>query len=208
MKPHCSKYKDVWQKCSGYGKRSVEKLLGAIEKSREVTLDKFICALSIPLIGSAASKTIAKEFSSSTAFKNYLIEIENGNGIAMNSSFNSYLKENRAFILDLMEELTFTELKPLKTVYNANRNNANNVDLKGKVFVITGSLNNYTNREELKNEIESLGGKVTGSVTGNTSYLINNDSGSSSSKNLKAKSLNIPIITEQQYMEMIGKNMQ
>ena len=88
--------------------------------------------------------------------------------------------------------------------FNKEEKNSSEIDLSGKIFVITGSLEHYKNRDELVSVIESMGGKVSGSVSTKTSYLINNDTQSSSSKNQKAKQLNIPIISEEDFINMIS----
>ena len=98
----------------------------------------------------------------------------------------------------MMEELT------KEFTFKKEKNNSSSVDLSGKTFVITGSLTHYKNRDELVSIIESMGGKVSGSVSAKTSYLINNDTQSSSSKNQKAKQLNIPIISEEDFINMIS----
>ena len=198
-----SEHKDEMSKLDGFGKRSVEKLLDAIEKSRSITLDRFIYALCIPLIGRSASKDVAKycnysteKFRDTIRFNydyNNFINIS-GFGIEMCKSISSWWKENEYMFYELIEEFTFEEVEE----------KSNSVDLSGKTFVITGSLNHYKNRDELVNIIEQLGGKVSGSVSAKTSYLINNDVASTSGKNKKAKDLGIPIISEEDFLKMIG----
>ena len=112
----------------------------------------------------------------------------------MNNSLHQWLNENRITMEDLAKEFVFEKEK----------NNSSNIDLSGKTFVITGSLNHYKNRNELVSVIESIGGKVSGNVSSKTNYLINNDTQSSSSKNQKAKQLNIPIISEVEFINMIS----
>ena len=189
-------------KLDGFGKRSVDKLLDAIEKSRNTTLDRFIYSLSIPFVGRSASKEIAKLFSN-----DYDKFIENclttnftkidGFGNRINDSLHNYISANKNIIIDLASEFTFENEKS-STV------NIAGTDLSGKVFVITGSLVNYKNRNELVEVIEGLGGKVSGSVSAKTSYLINNDKESASSKNKKAKQLGIAIISEEDFISMIN----
>lgn len=198
-----SEHKNEMSKLDGFGKRSVEKLLNAIEKSRNITLDRFIYALCIPLIGRSASKDIAKYCNYSTEkFRdtirlnydyNNFINIS-GFGVEMCKSISSWWKENEYMFYELIEEFTFEEVEE----------NSNSVDLSGKTFVITGNLTHYKNRDELVNVIEQLGGKVSGSVSAKTSYLINNDVASTSGKNKKAKDLGIPIISEEDFLKMIG----
>ena len=199
-----SEHKNEMSKLDGFGKRSVEKLLDAIEKSRNITLDRFIYALCIPLIGRSASKDIAKycnysteKFRDTIRFNydyNNFINIS-GFGVEMCKSISSWWKENEYMFYELIEEFTFEKVEE----------KSNGVDLSSKVFVITGSLNHYKNRDELVSIIEQLGGKVSGSVSAKTSYLINNDKQSSSSKNQKAQKLNIPIISEEDFIKMIGE---
>ena len=189
-------------KLDGFGKRSVEKLLDAIEKSRSITLDKFVYALCIPLIGRSASKDIAKYCNHSTEkFRdtirfsydyNNFINIS-GFGVEMCKSISSWWKENEYMFNELIKEFTFEKVE----------DKSSGVDLSGKTFVITGSLTHYKNRDELVSVIEGMGGKVSDSVSAKTSYLIN-DTQSSSSKNQKAQKLNIPIISEEDFIKMIS----
>ena len=195
-----SEHKDEMSKLDGFGKRSVEKLLDAIEKSRSITLDRFIYALCIPLIGRSASKDIAKFFNNDyEKFRKYGITTHytqiDGFGETMNDSLHQWLRENHLMMELLASEFTFEKVEE----------KSSNVDLSGKTFVITGSLNRYKNRDELVSVIEQLGGKVSGSVSAKTNYLINNDKQNSSSKNQKAQKLNIPIVSEEDFIKMIGE---
>lgn len=195
-----SEHKDEMSKLDGFGKRSVEKLLDAIEKSRSITLDRFIYALCIPLIGRSASKTIAKYFNYdfkewyqigvSQPFRYTLLD---DFGETMQNSIHNFAV-NMDMIADLADEFTFEKIEE----------KSSGVDLSGKVFVITGSLVHYKNRDELVGVIESLGARVSGSVSAKTSYLINNDVTSTSGKNSKAKQLGISIISEEDFLKMIG----
>ena len=192
-------HRENWKEYDGFGDKSVDKLLDAIEDSRNTTLDRFIYSLSIPQIGRSASKDIAKFFNNNyEEFKMYRTTIDytqiDGFGESMNNSLHKWLNENHITMEELAKEFTFKNEK----------NNSSSVDLSGKTFVITGSLIHYKNRDELVSIIESMGGKVSGSVSAKTSYLINNDTQSSSSKNQKAKQLNIPIISEQNFINMIS----
>lgn len=197
-------HKNEMVKLNGFGKKSTEKLLSAIEKSKKTTLERYIYGLSIPLIGKTASKTISKYFRG-----NYTKFIEalkdkfdftqlDDFGSTMNKSiyawYEKYCDSEDAYIPML---LVFDMPNVVATANNEN-------DLTGKVFVITGSLTHYTNRNELVEEIERLGGKVSGSVSAKTTYLINNDTESSSGKNKKAKELNVPIISEDHFISMIN----
>ena len=185
----------------GFGKKSTQTLLDNIEKSRKITLDRFIYALSIPMVGREASKVISNYFGGS--YKKF-ITLCNGMDWAALPSFGpsiarelkQYFDENWEDIEELSKEFMFYLPE-----------SGSDDKLKNLTFVITGSLNIFPNREYIKKKIESLGGKVSGSVTSKTSYLINNDITSNSSKNKKAKELQIPIITEEDFVKMIGGNL-
>lgn len=182
----------------GFGEKSVDKLLENIEKSRNTTLDRFIYGLCIPLIGRTASKEIAKFFKydykkfRTDGIVTHYSQID-GFGDNMNQSLHDYLRENHMKIFTLADEF----------IFETKSESSNNADLSNKTFVITGSLNHYKNRDELINIIEQLGSKVSGSVSSKTNYLINNDVTSTSGKNKKAKDLGIPIISENQFVQMI-----
>lgn len=200
---HLSFYKNHMQILDGFGKKSVEKLLDSIEKSRNTNLQRFLYSLSIPLLGNSASKDIS-EFCGNNfnSFVDALTEggkdaftSINGIGEALGKSIINYWNKHNEEIMDLAQEFTFSKDEKIEKVENDKIN--------GKVFVVTGSVNHYKNRNELKADIEKNGGKVTGSVTSKTDYLINNDIDSNSSKNKKAKELNIPIITEEQFLSML-----
>lgn len=200
---HLFNYKEEMYKLDGFGKKSVDKLLNSIQKSRNTELSRFIYALSIPLIGRTASKEIAKVCCNDIAIflgmikSNQLYKLINdidGFGDIRYKSLCDYVKLHMSGIEALSEEFNF----------NKEEKNSSEVDLSGKVFVITGSLEHYKNRDELVGVIESMGGKASGSVSEKTSYLINNNTKSSSSKNQKAKKLNIPIISEQDFINMIS----
>lgn len=187
----------------GFGKKSVEKLLSSIEKSRNTTLDRFIYSLSIPMIGKTVSKLIAekvnysiREFITIMGIKG-AVYFSSLDGISDKkiSSIDSYWSKHSDMIYELSKEFTFESPNiVLDEIPNT---------LQGKTFVVTGSVNHYKNRDELKADIFSHGGTVVGSVSSKTSYLINNDINSTSSKNQKAKSLNIPIISEEEFLSMI-----
>lgn len=196
---HIDKYKEQITNMEGFGKRSYEKLIKAIDESRQTYLFKFIYSLGIENIGLSTSKLICREFNNDldkimNVSADELVVID-GVGEVIANTFVDYFnnEKNVKLVKDLLNEVTF--------IKEDTDDNANT--LKDKVFVITGSLNGYANRNELKDLIEKLGGKVTGSVTKNTSYLINNDVASSSSKNKKAKELNVPIISEDDFNKLI-----
>ena len=200
---HLSDYKNHMIVLDGFGKRSIEKLLNSIEESRNTSLERFLYALSIPLLGKTASKMIAEAVDCD--FDTFIDEMTikgaeyfrylPGIGDSLISSLNAYWKNHYSDIIQLANEFKFE--KPnliLDEVPNT---------LQGKTFVVTGSVNHYKNRDELKADIVAHGGTVAGSVSSKTSYLINNDVNSTSSKNQKAKSLNIPIISEEEFLSMI-----
>lgn len=200
---HLSSYKNHMQILDGFGKRSIEKLLNSIEESRNTNLQRFLYALSIPLLGKSASKMIAEAVDRD--FDTFIDEMTMkgaeyfkylpGIGDALINSLNTYWKSHYSEIIQLANEFTFE--KPNLILNEIPKT------LQGKTFVVTGSVNHYKNRDELKADIVTHGGTVVGSVSSKTSYLINNDINSTSSKNQKAKSLNITIISEEDFLKMI-----
>ena len=199
---HLSDHKNEMKVLEGFGKKSVEKLLSSVEKSRNTSLERFIYSLSVPLIGKSASKDISKmcndnfdslvDLMKSSPEK--LLSID-GFGTTMMNSMAKWWYENSLWVYELSKEFTFEKSQPVS-------NEASNI-LEDKTFVVTGSVNHYKNREELQKDIISHGGNVASSVSSKTNYLINNDINSTSSKNQKAKSLGIPIITEEQFLEIV-----
>ena len=198
-------HKKEMEQLDGFGKKSVDKLLKAIEKSRTTTFDRFLYTLSIPMVGRTASKLIAEKIGYNFddfmhLMKNrdasYFSETIDGIGESIVNSLNNYFDKYFAGVFDLATIFEFE--KP--SVSNKSDNS-----LEGKTFVITGLVNHYQNRDALKSDIEAYGGKVSGSISSKTSYLINNDINSTSSKNKKAKSLGIPIITEDDFEKMLKK---
>lgn len=200
---HLSEHENEMKSLEGFGKKSVEKLLSSIEKSRNTNLQRFLYSLSIPLLGKSASQDIANTCNQSlNAFVGALTSSGkdafthiNGIGDALGKSIIGYWNKNGEKIIELSKEFSF-EIPNLVLDEIPNT-------LQGKTFVVTGSVNHYKNRDELKADIVAHGGTVAGSVSSKTSYLINNDINSTSSKNQKAKSLNIPIITEEEFLSII-----
>lgn len=200
---HLSDHKNEMKTLDGFGKKSVEKLLNSIEESRNTNLQRFIYSLSIPLLGKSASQDIANVCNQSldsfigalmSSGKDAFTHI-NGIGDALGKSIIGYWNKNGNKIIELSKEFYFeTPNVVLDEIPKT---------LQGKTFVVTGSVNHYKNRDELKADIVAYGGTVVGSVSSKTSYLINNDINSTSSKNQKAKYLNIPIISEEQFLAMI-----
>lgn len=202
---YLSAHENEMKTMDGFGKKSVEKLLASIEKSRNTNLERFLYSLSIPLLGKSASKMIAEAVDYD--FDIFIDEMTikgaeyfrylPGVGDALISSLNTYWKNHYSDILQLANEFTFEKSNIVLDEIPQT--------LQGKTFVVTGSVNYYKNRDELKADIIAHGGTVTGSVSSKTSYLINNDINSTSSKNQKAKSLGIPIITEDDFEKMLKK---
>ena len=186
---------------SGFGRKSIDKLLDSIEKSRSVELNRFIAALSIPGVGDSTAKDISKhcEYDFDTfvmrLIDKYNWSIIDGIGEKTSQQINEWIDDSG-------NREDFRKL--LQTIIPVNLNTNNNTDqsLAGKNFVVTGDVTQFKNRKELQKFIESKGGKVTGSVTSKTNWLINNDVESTSSKNKKARELGIPIISEKDFLEM------
>lgn len=201
---HLSGHEKEMSMLEGFGKRSVAKLLDSIEKSRNNSLQRFIYSLSIPLVGKSASKDISNEVDGDfDAFMNtlsvygaeYFKNIP-GIGDSIVNSMNDFFRKHCKDMYDLSKEFTFEKPISLATTDDIK-------SLAGKTFVITGSLEHFENRDAAKTEIELHGGKVSGSVSAKTSYLVNNDIESTSGKNKKAKELGIPIISENQLIVMM-----
>lgn len=190
---HLDMYKDEIVGLDGFGEKSYEKLVQAVEDSRKVDVNRFLYSFGIDLIGRSASKKILSVFDSDlkklrNASAEEISSIE-GIGEQMALSLVSWFNSDAAKQMDSM--LEEVELVPIPKMEESE-------GISGKTFVITGSLNNRS-RKELKEYIEQKGGKVAGSVSKNTDYLINNDAASSSSKNKKAKELGVQIITEEEF---------
>lgn len=192
------RYKDEIVNMEGFGKRSYEKLMAALEEAKHTNVARFLYSLGINGIGSANAKMIAKYFDNDidkiiTAGKDELLEIE-GIGEVLANSIVDFFKDSKNIenVKSLREVLIFEA-----------EESAGSDSFAGKVFVITGSLEHFTNRNELKELIENNGGKVSGSVSSKTNFLINNDTASNSSKNKKAKELGVEIISEEDFLKLL-----
>lgn len=199
---HLSEHAEVIKQMEGFGEKSCENMLRAIEKSRQVHPVNFIYALCIPMIGIDAGKKIIAE----GGFQGFLDRLEqkrgfediDGLGPEKSGSVTAWYEntKNQSSLKALLKEVTIEKVDL-------------SADTGGKcaglTFVITGEVHHYKNRDEFKAYVEAAGGKVTGSVTSRTNYLVNNDVESTSSKNRKAKQLGIPIISEDQFVERFGK---
>lgn len=195
---HLDRHSGEIQQMEGFGEKSYKNLVASIEKARRTTLPRVVYSLGITGIGLANAKVICKEFKNDVdamihADEETLDAID-GIGGVLAGAFVSYFKDEKhiKILLNLLKELEIPE----EIADNTER------ILEGKKFVITGSVTHFANRGEVKELIESLGGKVTGSVTAKTDYLINNDVHSTSSKNKKANELNIPIISEEDFIKI------
>lgn len=196
-----SQWKEQIIEMEGFGKKSYENLINSIEKSRHTTLPRFLFALGILNVGLSNAKLICKAFSYDLekireAKVEDFVEIDGIGEVIAQSVVDYFTNEHNKRVVDeLLSWLSFEQVEIEE---------GEELKLANQTFVITGSVNHFKNRNELKEKIESLGGKVTGSVTKKTTYLINNDKESSSSKNKKAKELGILIISEEDFLEMIG----
>lgn len=194
------KYRDEIVDMEGFGEKSFENLMNSLEKAKETTLAKVIYSLGIANIGLANAKVICRHFDDDLekircADQEEISGID-GIGPVIAKSLSVYFKneENNRKLDHLMGHL------------HLHREEASGKQIfAGVNFVITGSLEHFANRGQAKKLIESFGGKVTGTVTGKTNYLINNDKASNSSKNKKARELGIPVISEQDFLELVRK---
>lgn len=192
-------HKKEWEKMQGFGEKSVEKILQAIEDCKSCSLEAIISAAGIPLIGRTVGKDLSKRFGSYTEFRE---AIESGFDF---TSFNGYGWEMHKAISDF----DYNELDYIVDNYlqiKENKKEENELKLKDLTFCVTGKVHIWKNRDSLSALIESLGGKVTGSVSKNTNYLINNDINSTSAKNKKAQELGIPILSEEDFQKIFDIN--
>ena len=190
----CDK-RDEWINKPGFGEKSVDKILNAIEESRNCNLIDFIAAIGIPLIGKTVTKQLVQYINSYQDFRdkidsNYDFTIIEGFGPAMSNAICD-------FDYTLADRLVKYHLNVTKTIEEEKTQ-----DLEGKTFVVTGKLKTFKNRDELSAAIAARGGKVASSISGKTDYLINNDTTSTSAKNKKAQELGIPIISEEEFLKL------
>lgn len=205
---HLSDYKVELSSLPKMGARSVAKLLQSIEASRKTTLDKFLTALSIPLIGKSTAKLISKYCHNSVDEFTFIMENTSlefaaisGVGVAATTSLSDWWAENRDMFYDLLNELVLSVEEKVE-------NNNSSMDLAEKIFVITGALNYFENREQLKELLESMNAKVSGSVSKNTFALICNEKDSTSGKSKKARDLGIKVWTEDELLNYIDYHRQ
>lgn len=197
---HLNEHLDKLYTIDGMGKKSVENLLNSIEKSRDVKLENFIAALGIPNIGLSAAKAISKKFNGS--HYDFVMALANDNydfsqiddfGEITNKSLHDWWHSKDPIV----------ELLPMEVNFIVDDGAISSASLDGKSFCITGNLIHYANRDTLVKVIEDNGGKYVSSVSKKTDYLINNDKNSTSGKNKKAIDLSIPIISEEDFLNMI-----
>ncbi|MBR4138472.1 MAG: NAD-dependent DNA ligase LigA, partial [Lachnospiraceae bacterium] len=193
-------YAEEIKEMEGFGEKSYKNLIASVDKARNTTLPRLIYALGIQNIGVANAKMLAKQYhyhleELQAASAEDLAGIDGIGEVIANSIAEYFANEkNQQLIQNLLAEVTV----------EVPEENTNAQIFEGMTFCITGSVEHFANRNEVKAVIEERGGKVTGSVTGKTHYLINNDTTSNSSKNKKAKELNIPIISEEDFIKMLG----
>lgn len=198
---HLNNYEDEIVGMDGFGRKSYDNIIESVEKSRTVTLDHVIYALGIGGIGLANARLVSRHCNEDpeTVADITIEELMSIDGIGdvLAQSFREYFDDvnNRRLYNELL-----AELKLQKEVRDTSS------PVAGKTFVITGSVSHFTNRDELKAFIETLGGKTTGSVSAKTDYLINNDVTSNSSKNKKARELGIPVISEEEFIKLTGRD--
>lgn len=196
---HVERYKEEIQSMEGFGEKSYDNLMKSIEQARTTTLPKLIYSLGIANIGLANAKVICRAFDQDpdkvmNATEEELSEISGVGGVIAKAYVDYFADEkHRELFEKLLAEVTIPKEEQTTEQIFAGVN-----------FVITGSVHHFANRAEVKEEIENRGGKVTGSVTSKTNYLINNDVESTSSKNKKARELGIPIISEDEFLEMLN----
>lgn len=197
---HLETYQEEIVTMEGFGKKSFDNLIASIKKASETTLPRVIYGLGVAGIGVANAKMLCRSFqydfqAMRNAKKEELIAVDGIGDVLAYAWVKFFSDEKNNGIVDrLMKELTIEQIQSeeqKETVFD------------GMTFVITGSVEHFKNRKELQELIEERGGKVTGSVTAKTKYLINNDRESSSSKNKKAKELSIPILSEEDFITML-----
>lgn len=194
---HLNRHEEAIVEMDGFGQKSYDNLMKSIENARKVAMAKFIYSLGISGIGLANAKVIVSYFEKDFeriihATEEELVAID-GIGEVLAKAFCDFFAnpQRMQIVNELLAEITFEK-----------EENDSEQTLEGKTFVITGSVERFANRNELKDYIEKLGGKVTGSVSKNTDYLINNDVTSNSSKNKKARELSIPILSEEEFVRI------
>lgn len=194
---HIDRYREEIIGLEGFGEKSYDNMIASIEASRETELARVLYGIGILNVGNATAKLICRHFKNDV---DAIIDAEVGDFAEIEGIGDVIAEGIVAYFADANNVRVLRKI--LEEVHIAAEQNDMEQDLAGKTFVITGSLNHFANRDELKKLIEDRGGKVSGSVSAKTSYLINNDVMSSSSKNKKAKSLGIPVISEEDFLQL------
>ena len=190
-------FRDEWINKAGFGVKSVDNILDAIEKSRDCSLEQFISALGIPLIGRRVAQEICKHISTYDELRQ---KIDSHYDFTQWDTFG-YEKFHSLISFDFSNaDIIYKNYIKIQQ----KENNDNEQTLTGLTFVITGKVKKFKNRDEIKALIENAGGKVASSVTSKTDYLINNDISSNTSKNVTAQRLGKPIITEEEFINLFG----
>lgn len=191
---------DLWASKPGFGPKSVNKLIDSIWEARNTTLAQYLSAVGIPLIGKTYAQKLANTFETYEEFRKAVtdgFDFESLDGIGPEKA-DAILSFDYAEADSLVDKGIITFKKEERALENSG--NA----LEGKTFCVTGRVHIWKNRDELSAAVTAAGGKVTSSISSKTDYLVNNDINSTSSKNKKAKELNIPIITEQELLDMFN----
>ena len=189
-------FRDDWIKKEGFGIKSVDKILNAIDESRNTSLEKFLCAIGIPLIGQTQSKYLSQF---SNTYASLREKIDKKFDFSQLDGF-AEAKTNALLNFDYTEA---DKIYSYLTIEAPVREEATTSALAGKTFVITGRVEKFKNRDEIKEFIEQHGGKVISSISSHTSYLVNNNINSTSAKNIAAKQRGIPIIDEETLLTMV-----
>lgn len=191
----------------GFGQKSYDNIIAAINRSKTTTFERFLYSLGIPEIGRSQSKEIKKYLQTldgdELLWDKFINLLKNNFDFTTLSGFGEILNNKLYTWFNLQMENWVSDIVPLLTFENEVAEKIEANWITGKTFVITGSVNHFTNRDEMKAFIEANGGKVSGSVSAKTSYLINNDINSTSGKNKKAKDLNVPIISEDDFLSHV-----
>ena len=193
------RYRAEWVTKPGFGAASVDKVLNSIEAAKHTSFEKFLPSLGIPLIGQTVSKELHKHFKTYTDLRE---AIDNNYDFTTIATFGPE-KQKALCAFDYTESDTMYPLLHFADEQVTKTDSVKSESLNNKTFCITGKLTHFKNRDELKAKIESLGGKVSSSVTGKTDYLINNDKLSATAKNKDAINKGIPIISEEDFLRMI-----
>ena len=191
-----SEHRDEWTEIPGFGPKSVDNILQSIEDSKDCTLDAFLSSLGIPLIGRSVSKELIKHFATYDEFRKAIIDNYNF------SELDGFAESKTTALL----RFNYNEADKLAKILRIKEveQQENDLPLEGKKYVITGTVKQFKNRDQLKAYIEERGGKVVSAISKNVDYLINNNAASTSAKNVAAKRMGIPILSEAEFLEELN----